>query len=56
MSWQVSALHALDSGIESSEDIDIIDIDKHKHGEFNDVDKFSLCSSCTSSIPKVQSV
>ena len=51
----MTALHALDSGIESSAEIDNIDIDNHKikDGEFNYIDNFSLCSSCTSSIPKV---
>ena len=49
----MTALHALDSGIESSAEIDNIDNHKIKDGEFNYIDNFSLCSSCTSSIPKV---
>ena len=53
---QVSALQALDSGIELSDDIEsgnINRINKRDGDEFIEMDKFSLCSSCTSSIPKV---
>ena len=48
---QVDVLQSLDSGIDTSEENDNDDTpfeDTHL-----DSDKFSLCSSCTSSIPKV---
>ena len=49
---QVDVLHSLDSGIETSDENDTDEVINYD-GKLLYSDSFNLCSSCTSSIPKV---
>ena len=49
---QVSILNNLDSGIDTSEENENDKSSPHAD-QFSSLERFSLCSGCTSSIPKV---
>ena len=52
MIMQVSILNNLDSGIDTSEENENDKSSPHAD-QFSILERFSLCSGCTSSIPKV---